>query len=181
MVDVDPSGNIVSTLKARARILHRDLKEQDPEAQARLRRLPDLRKLDGEALAQAVQRRHCLKVIARHHGFNGWSHAVEVLTKDEPAGFGKLLCPERCEILTNVWCRSHEEALEAQAQYGGVIFPYMHQFLIASPAYMGELGLDPADPDLAAIGPDWSVPLDSAARRRVCEKIVVANMAWEDG
>ena len=149
MVDVD----LISTLKARARILHRKLKEQDPEAQARLRRLPDLRKLDGEALAQAVQRRHCLKVIARGHGFNGWSHAVEVLTKDEPAGFGKLLCPERCEILTNVWCRSHEEALEAQAQYGGVIFPYMHQFLIASPAYFTELGLDPAEIDLAAIGP----------------------------
>ena len=177
MVDVD----LISTLKARARILHRKLNELDPEAQARLRRLPDLRKLDGEALAQAVQRRHCLKVIARGHGFNGWSHAVEVLTKDEPAGFGKLLCPERCEILTNVWCRSHEEALEAQAHYGGIILPYMHQFLIAIPAYIAELGLDPADSDLAAVGPDWSAALDSAARRRVCEKIVAANLSWEDG
>ena len=173
-------SDVIDALKAHARILHRKLKDHDPKAEAALRRLPDLHKLAGKDLVEAVQRRHCLSAIARRHGFNGWSHAVEVLTREEPTGFGRLLCPGRCEILTNVWCRSHDEALAAQEQYGGIILPYMHQFLIATTSYLRELGLDPDDPDLEALGSDWSAPQDRKARQSLCGKVVAANMAWDE-
>lgn len=176
MADVD----IIDTLKARARILHRKLKDQDGEAVTTLRRLPDLRKLEGDALVAAVQRRHCLKAMAMRHGFDGWPHALEVLAGDASRNYGKVFCPGRCEILTNVWCRSHEEALEAQALSGGVILPYRHQFLIATDPYLRELGLDPEDSALKSIGQDWSQPDDAAALRRACGKIVAHTIARED-
>ena len=85
--------DVVDGLKARARILHANVTKKEPAALTRARTLPELKKVpDDGTLAAEVKRRHCLAVIARELGFEGWPHAVSVLTGTRDDDFGTLLC-----------------------------------------------------------------------------------------
>ncbi len=65
-------AGVISALKARARILHRQVASGNPRAVARVRRLPELADGDVHAAAERTRRRHCLATLARELGFHGW-------------------------------------------------------------------------------------------------------------
>ena len=75
----------VQELKTRAELLHAAVASGQPDALRRLRALPGLAKADDAALtaaAASVQRKHCLAVVAREHGFSRWDQARRVLAGD---------------------------------------------------------------------------------------------------
>lgn len=84
-------AGVLADLKAHARILHRQVVSGEPGAVTRLRRLPELSNIDAATLQQRIRRRHCLAVIARELGFQGWSHAVAVLRGRHPTDFNSVI------------------------------------------------------------------------------------------
>jgi len=68
--------DVLDDLKAQARRLQAHVQDRKPAALVRLRALPELREADDAALAATVKRRHCLAVLARELGFDGWPHAA---------------------------------------------------------------------------------------------------------
>lgn len=162
--------NIVEDLKARARILHRDLKRGDEEALARVRRLPELRDL-GASLTTLVQRRHCLTVVAQELGFGSWPALVGML-RGASDDFGTLLHRHACFAHWNIWSASYEEARAIRAEHGGYLLGYRRQYLVVDEHYIRTLGLDPADPDWEAIGRDWVRPASVEARSRLMAELI---------
>ncbi len=164
-------------LKIRAEILHKQIQD-GAAARLRLRALTEYRRSSVDELASIapeIQRRHCLNIIAAELGFSNWPHAKSVLTGEEPiANFGDLLCPEKCAMHLNHWCRTHEEAAAMRGETGGYLLAYRHQFLVVDRHYIRTLGLDPDDPDWDALGYDWARPRDAEARTRLYAKLVAA-------
>lgn len=137
-------------LKARARILHRQIRETDP----------------------TVQRKDCLATIAREHGFTGWPHAVAVLSGEETRDFGTLLYPRHGAAYWNIWSAHYEEAARIRAEHGGFLLAYKTHFFITDQYFVEALGLDPDDPDWERIGRDWARPADLEARTRLYAKLL---------
>lgn len=164
--------SVLDDLRARARILHTELRAGAPEAATRLRGLRELSALEGDALVSAVQRKHCLTLIARELGFDGWQHAVQVLEGREGANFGTLLHGPGCAGHWNIWSASYEEAETIRAEHGGYLLPYKHQFMIVDRHYIESLGLDPDDASWEAMGRDWVKPRSPAARAELCARLV---------
>jgi hypothetical protein len=170
-------ADILDHLKARARILHRHAEGKSPTALARLRKLVELKSLDDDQLAASVRRRHCLAVVAREIGFDGWTDATRALGDTEDAQFGALLYPPSVWGHWNIWCASHDEAKRVRSEHGGYLLTYKHQYLVVDADYIDAMGLDRHDPDWALIGRDWAVPNDRAARQRLADKIVRQRLA----
>jgi hypothetical protein len=78
------------------------------------------------------------------------------------------------DVFLNRWFVSYEDARAARQAEGGYLFPYRHHFFVAPSGALGELGLDPADPDWERIGWDWVRPLDRAAWDRLRVKREIA-------
>lgn len=174
---VDP----IQILKTRARALHRAAQAGDPAALARLRHHRELRELDDEGLRAAVRRRHCLARIADEHGFGGWNHAARVLggADDDEDDFGTLLYPPGASAHWNIWSARYEEASAIRRDHGGFLLAYRRHFLIVDEHFIATLGLDPGDPDWAAIGRDWARPGDPAARSRLYGKLLALGREHE--
>ena len=176
---IDPTDE----LKTRAEILHKRIAAADPSARARLRVLAELAKADDQALeaaAAAVQRKHCLAVVAREAGFATWKHALGVLRGDAAENdFGTLLYDaETCGATLNAWFAKHQEAhahlVERRARGEEVfLLAYRRQFLVVDTHFIEALGLDPADPDWKALRYDWARP-ELAARQRLYAKRLAA-------
>lgn len=161
----------VESLKHYARILHRRIRQGDPQAVRTLRSLRELSDSDTTTLRGLVQRKHCLTVSALQCGFQSWPHALEVL-EGRGEDFGSLLYPPTCHGHYNIWSAHYDEARTIRADHGGYLLAYRRQFLIVDRHFIESLGLDPDDPDWEAIGRDWAKPLDPAARARLYEKLV---------
>lgn len=76
----------------------------------------------------------------------------------------------RMDAFLNRWFTSYDEARASLESQGGYLLPYRDHFFIATAEATRELGLDPDDPDWAAIGWDWVRPVDPEARVRLLEK-----------
>jgi hypothetical protein len=165
-------------LKIRAELLHKKIQTGDPSALKRLRVLPEFRRNSPESLAKltsTIRRRHCLAVIAAELGFQSWHDMKAVLSgQDQTAGFGSLLCPERCVVHLNLWYKTYSEAAEMQKQRGSYLLAYRKQYLVVDRYYIESLGLDPDDPDWKALGYDWVRPRDVGARTNLYAKLVAA-------
>ena len=164
--------SIVHDLKAKARILQALARKGDREGLQRLRKLPELAHTGDEALPPVVQRRHCLAVIARELGFDGWAHALSVLTGQRSDDFGSLLSPPGAAAHWNIWSASYDEAHAIRAEHGGYLLAYKRHFFIVDRYYLETLGLDPDDADWDRMGRDWVKPHDTAARARLYAKLV---------
>lgn len=175
--------DVINTLKSNARILHRLAISGDHEARARVtRRLGQAILPDGEF---ALKRRHCLTVVARELGFNGWGHAAAVLEGNKSDDFGTLLSPPRCSAHANIWCRSYDEAKSVHAVQGGYLLAYKNQYLVVDEDYIRTLGLDPDDENWVAMGKDWARPKDITARGRLyatlaCQVIPVMEVRHDE-
>ena len=164
----------VEHLKARARKLHRAATtpgDDQPAAAARLRKLPELRDLDDDALAAAVQRRHALTALARELGFRGWPDVVAAFGPEPAADYGTWLYTGG-GAYWNIWCASHDEAAAIRADHGGYLLAWRHQLLVVDRDYVTALGLDPDDPDWDRMGRDWVRPADPAARARLATLVL---------
>ena len=169
-------------LKIRAEILHKRIVAGAPASRARLRALAPLAKADEQALeaaASAVQRKHCLAVVAREAGFSNWNHALSVLRGDAAErDFGTLLYDaETCRGTLNAWFADHAEArvhLGSRRARGEQVFllAYKRQFVVVDSHFVDALGLDPEDPDWKSLDYDWLSP--SAARQRLYAKRLAA-------
>jgi hypothetical protein len=161
----------VTSLKHYARVLHRRIQQGEPQAVRRLRVLREFADTHPTQLRALIQRKHCLTASALRVGFSSWPHALEVL-EGRAEDYGTLLYPSTCSGHWNIWSASYEEARTIRESHGGYLLAYRRQFLIVDRDYIDSLGLDPEDPDWAAIGRDWVRPLDAAARARLYEKLV---------
>ena len=164
-------AGVISDLKAQARILHRQVVEHDAGAVARVQRLAELHG-DPTTLPARITRRHCLTVIARDLGFQGWQHAVAVLRGTDARDFGTLLYPKGAEVHCNIWSASYDEARAIREQHGGYLLAYRRHFFIADRHFIDTLGLDPGDPDWQLIGRDWVKPTQADARERLYGKLI---------
>ncbi len=170
--------NALEELKTRAEILHHRMQAGDQNALGRLRALPTYRKATEQTLTAAppsVRRSDCLSVIARELGFPGWTEARTAVSGEGPIDdFGSFLYPKRGGGL-NLWFKTYQEAADVRAEKGGYLLAYRRQYLVVEYLYIEALGLDPNDPDWAAIGFDWVQPLDPSARMRLCGKLIAAR------
>ncbi len=164
--------DVINRLKNEARLLHRKASDGDPAALARIRKVHENPKLEDPALKPLVKRRHGLSALARELGFEGWTHAAQVLRGQNSGDFGKLLYPGRCGAHTNIWVASYQEARRIHRESGGYLLAYRNQYLIVEADYIRTMGLDPADEDWRAIGYDWVKPASPDARSRLYEKLV---------
>ena len=152
--------DVIDDFKAHARILQRGVGAKDAAALARVRVLDELRGLDDDAIAERVQRRHCLAVVAQELGFAGWPQASAVLRGEDPEDYGTLLCPDRCAAHWNVWSATYAEARGIREEHGGYLLAFDRHYFIVDRHYIADLGLDPDDPDWERIGRDWPRPGD---------------------
>jgi len=165
-------AGVISDLKAQARILHRQIVEREPVAVARAQQLAELRDSDTAALPGQIRRRHCLAVIARELGFQGWPHAAAVLRGTDSSDFGTLLYPKGGDVHWNIWSASYDEARTIRKQHGGYLLAYRRHFFITDRYFIETLGLNPDDPDWQLIGRDWVKPRRSDARERLYGKLI---------
>ena len=165
-------AGVISDLKAHARILHRQVRQQEPLAMARTRHLAELHDHDPATLAALVRRRHCLAIIARELGFEGWPHAVAVLRGTESTDFGTLLYPKGAESHWNIWSASYDEARAIREEHGGYLLAYRRHYFIVDRYFIETLGLPPDDPDWELIGRDWVRPRRADARERLYGKLI---------
>jgi hypothetical protein len=163
-------------LKVRAEILHKRIEAGDEAARKRLRVLREYRRSSDaelEAVARDIQRRHCLNVIAAEVGFENWHHAKSVLGGEQDVvNFGDLLCPEKCSMHLNHWCKTYDEAVAMREKTRGYLLAFRNQFVVVDRHYIETLGLDPGDRDWEAIGYDWARPRDVEARTRLYDKLI---------
>jgi hypothetical protein len=171
--------DIVHQLRVNARRLQRRVEKRGFEALARVRSLPEFATSDDECLASSIQRRHCLAVIARELGFDGWPHARSILTGRTTDDFGRLLSPPGAAAHWNIWSASYEEACAIRAEHGGYLLAYRRHFFIADRYYVEMLGLDPDDADWDRIGRDWVKPREPPARARLYGKLIARRLPTE--
>ena len=170
-------AGVLFDLKSHARKFHRKISLGDASAIVRIRRLDEFRDAPADQVAASVKRRHCLAVIARELGFQGWPHAVAVLDGTDAGDFGTLLYPDDARGHTNIWSASYDEAKAIHQQRGGYLLPYKQQFFIADRHFIKTLGLQPDDPDWDAIDHDWVRPRQVEARERLYRKLIERKMA----
>ena len=165
-------AGVISDLKAQARILHRQVSQHEPLAVARTQQLDEFKDHDAVSLAASVKRRHCLAVIARELGFQGWPHAVAVLDGTDSSDFGTLLYPNGADAHWNIWSASYNEARAIREEHGGYLLAYRRHFFIVDRYFIETLGLHPDDPDWELIGRDWVRPRRADARERLYGKLI---------
>lgn len=166
-------GSLLENLKTHARVLHKQAARGETAALARLRGLRELRDASDDALAREVKRRHCLAVIARELGFDGWPHLVAIVSGRREDDFGTLLYADGH---WNIWSASYEEARAIRAEHGGYLLPYKRQFVIVDRYFIETLGLDPDDADWAQIGRDFARPASLQARERLYAKLIAQRL-----
>lgn len=167
--------DLIQQHKSEARILHRETRRRVPEALRRGRILKELRESSDDAIAENTLRRHCLAVIAREIGFDGWPHALGVITGQRSDDFGTILYPPRGAAYWNIWSASYHEAKSLREQTGGYLLAYKKHYFIVERYFIESLGLDPEDPDWERIGRDWAPPADLAARSRLYSRLIACN------
>jgi hypothetical protein len=165
----------ICELKTRAEILHKRIQVEEPRFIARLRAVPEWRRLSDEQLAgiaAGLKRNDCLNVIAAELGFPNWPIAKAAIEGDEgTTEFGTLLYPSSSAGL-NHWFARYEEAVPVREATNGFLLAYKRQYLVVDRFFIEALGLDPDDPDWKELGFDWVRPASLAARGRLYARLV---------
>ena len=164
--------NVILTLKAHARILHRDITRGDRTAVNRARKSSQLSGLDDPEIIQSIRRRHCFSIIATELGFDGWPHLLRVLKQSQPDDYGTFFYPKRCHVHWNIWFASYEEASKVRNEHGGFLLAYKNQFFVVDEDYIRSFGLNPEDPEFEVIGRDWVQLQSHEHRNRLYGKLV---------
>lgn len=167
----------LSGCRAEARRLFRHLRGADPAraraAAVRFSRLRALASGGAEgvlASREHLRRKHALAVVAEEQGFASWNELVRAFeARCEPLDL-ELFHTPRHSTLINRWFTTHATARASLDELGGYLLSFRAQFFVTESEGIRELGLDPDDPDWAAIGFDLVQPRDRAARARLVAK-----------
>jgi len=114
---------------------------------------------------EQVQLQQALAVVAHEVGFPSWQ-ALRTACEATWLSPNAMYAPAMAQFL-NRWFADYDEARAAQLSEGGYLLPYRNYFFLTTGEAIRELGLDPDDPDWAAIGHDWVRPRDERAHRRL--------------
>lgn len=163
-------------LKGDARRLQKAAEDRWSNAIGQLRKVPELKKLDDDALLAVLQRRHALSAVAIQLGFTGWQHLLAVVRGDETGDVGTLLYPPSGFAYWNVWSASYEEASAIRHAHGGYLLPYKHQLFICDEHFVRFIGLDPDDERWTRLGRDLARPTDLAARAALIEQVIAHRL-----
>ena len=174
------STQLFEQLRASARKLHREAQVSDASALRCVKKHSELRSLPREAIPAAVQRKHCLGVLAAKCGFSGWSHLTHVVSGATCGDFGTLLHSKACFAHTNVWCASYAEAVSVRAEHGGTLLPYKLQFLIVDEHYLCTLGVGRERSEWQALGNDWVSPKSHVARQALYAVLIRGRLAMSE-
>ncbi len=130
--------------------------------------------LHKQSTEPSVRLRDCLNQVARNWGFSSFLTARAMLTGAADASeFGALLYPKHGPTL-NAWYADYAKAKEDREKSQGYLLAWKKNFIVVGRNFIESLGLDPDDPDWAAIGYDWAVPRNVSARTRLYTKLVAA-------
>lgn len=158
----------LALLRRQARRLLQQLRSsaaaESRRAAERFRRLRSLSLHSVEDLVSdhdTVRLKHALAVIAEEHGYASWTALKTALVEDD-AWYARGM-----DAFLNHWFSNYETARTARQMHGGYLLPYRRQYLVCSAEAVELLGLEPGDPDWAAIGWDCAHPADFAAFRRL--------------
>jgi hypothetical protein len=162
---------MLSNLRARARLLLRQLRSDDPArsaaAAARFSRLATLAAWvsDPPRLAQRARLKHALTVIALEHGHPSWRALKSAL--DRAPADAVAWYPRGMGAFLNRWFARYDDARRSLEAEGGYLFPYRDQYFVCEAGALEVLGLDAGDPDWARIGRDCARPKDVEAYTRL--------------
>jgi hypothetical protein len=134
--------DLIHQLKSEARVLHRQARERGPEALRRVSLLKEFRDTGDAAIAENILRRHCLAVLAREIGFDGWPHALAVLSGERWDDFGTILYPPRGAAYWNIWSASYAEAKSLREQTGGYLLAYRKHYFIVETYFIDAIVVD---------------------------------------
>lgn len=163
----------IDELKTRADLALAAAKKGDQRTLARFSRLPTLSSIPAGDLANQLQRKHALWLVARDIGFPTWKQARCVLSGEPGNGdFGTLLYPGTGVGFLNHWYADYEEARSYLETHGGYLLAYRRQYLVVGATYVDHLGLKPDDVDWARMGHDWARPKEAAARTRLYNRLI---------
>lgn len=162
----------LTLLKNRARDLHRKAAKGDVAVLEQVARLPEFRAEPLGDLAERLQRKHCLAVVARSLGFSNWPALVHFLDGSQHGQFGTVLYPRGAWAYTNIWCAGYQEAKDIQAEGGGFLLGYKQHYFVAQGDFIDMLGLHSDDPDWQLAGRDWIRPSDLSARNRLFHNLL---------
>ena len=105
-----------------------------------------------------------LNKVALLSGYGSWRELRKAMPENEFYWRGSAGSP-------NHWCKTHGEARKVLEKNGGFLVPYRHQYFVCQEDYVKGLGIKLNDPDLLAVGRDWSMPQDAGALVRLNAKI----------
>ena len=166
------SPALLARYRAKAHLLLKALRGSDPQraatAASRLRRLRTFASCSLEQLLaqrETVRLKHLLTLVAVEAGHDSWVALKRAHETQAPT----LWVPQHA-VMLNRWFTDHTEAAAALAAEGGYLLPFGEQCFITERAGVEVLGLDPDDPDWAAVGFDLVRPRDLTARTRLLGK-----------
>jgi hypothetical protein len=138
-------------LKIQAKILLKSVKANQALATQRLKR--QYKSYQEESVYQP-KLKHCQQVVACESGFSDWQHAHQILNAcnldiDEQVNMGEFWHDDRCNALLNYWFSQYAEAeLFLKETPNTYLFPFNHQFIVATQDYVNAIGLYELDPTL---------------------------------
>jgi hypothetical protein len=122
----------------------------------------------------AIRLKHALTVLALEHGYSSWADLKQAADSgslkegtEPPVDDAELMYDRRQDVLLNRWFAHYDQARASLEAQGGYLFPYRNHFYICEAEGVRILGLDPDDPDWAAIGWNWVEPKDREAWERL--------------
>ena len=138
-------------LKIQAKILLKSAKDNQTSATLRLKN--QYKSYQQESALQP-KLKHCQQVVAYESGFTDWQHAHHILSgheqsHDKQINMGKFWRNNKCNALLNHWFGGYQEADSFHKEKPNTyLFPYQHQFIVATQDYVNALGLQELDPAL---------------------------------
>jgi hypothetical protein len=136
---------------------------------SRLEELRTRAKIRVKTAAKAGQKitlKQALETAAQKMGYGDWrslKRDTEWMNSVYPAGFSRML---------NLWFSSPSEARHHLKTHGGTLIPYGKHCFLCDQDYLNQLGLPADDPDLRAVGADWSRPSDPKAWQRLTARLL---------
>lgn len=116
-----------------------------------------------------IQLKEAFEIIAKAAGFPSWREQKAAIEKTNFLGLAKS-GPQ-----IQVWFRDYEEARAHAQETGGYLIPHEKDFFVGDLDFLKSLGLTENDPDLKAVGSDWSKPGSDRALEVLIRKISNRN------
>lgn len=151
-------------LKIQAKILLKNLKSPvNTIAESSLKRLlliPEfhiLSKGNKQPIAERVQLKHALKVIATEYGYNDWTSLKNDVVEND------LLFRQSGVAYVHRWFKDYNTAKEYHNKNNGYLLKFWNDIIVTGKEYISCLKLNDLETQWSLIGNDWVKPANSKA------------------